>query len=237
MAKQINNQIQINLSNFLNLHQEVQFFEGNSYSSNGEKKLKILFLGKNHYLPSRYDNSIKNRREWYQNNANYFGISGKHLDYLNSKNIIQKDVINSFRNNPLEQINCFHRIYKKIGEAYLDTFYPNNKKFYDGLEEVAFSNYFLCPSEKNTKSLKNIYQIDKIYAYEYLAFIDQQLNPDYIIPLYKTIVTSFAAIKSMSGYTYNNNIYNSIENKIRILGKYTPYSFSKKELVKLLKTL
>jgi|GEM_PF-823700 hypothetical protein len=234
MAKQINNQI--NLSNFLNLHQEVQFFKGNKYSSNEGKK--ILFLGKSHYLPSRYDNRIKNKIDWYQKDANYFGINSTDLIFLNSKHIIHEDVIKSFRNNSLKQINRFHRIYKKIGEAYLEAFLPNKKvAFYDALEKIAFSNYFLRPSEKSTKSLKNIYQIDRIYAYEYLVFINQQLNPDYIIPLYETIVTSFKAIKSMSGYTYDHNIYNSIESKMKLLKKYTPYSFSKKELVKLLKTL
>ena len=112
MAKQINNQNEINLSNFLNLHQEVQFFESNRYSSNGEEKLKILFLGKNHYLPSRYDNRIKNKIDWYQKEANYFGINSTDLIFLNSKHIIQEDVIDSFRNNSFVLGTCI--IFQKV---------------------------------------------------------------------------------------------------------------------------
>lgn len=117
MAKQINNQInnQINLSNFLNLHQEVQFFEGNNYSFNEGKK--ILFLGKSHYLPPKYDNSIKNKVEWYQNDANYFCIKNNDLDYLNSKKIINEEVIDKCRNKQCCKLNKKHEIYQYIARA------------------------------------------------------------------------------------------------------------------------
>lgn len=171
MAKQINNQIK--LSNFLNLHQEVQFFKGNKYSSNEGKK--ILFLGKSHYLPSVYDKSIKKKSEWYQNDANYFGINSKHLDYLNSEKIINEEVIDKCRNKQCCKLNKKHEIYQYIARACEEAnlFSNNNQCLYEILENIAFSNYFLRPG-KEDESLKIISKEDKCYAYEYLLHLDNK---------------------------------------------------------------
>ena len=232
MAKQINNQI--NLSNFLNLHQEVQFFKGNKYSSNEGKK--ILFLGKSHYLPPRYDNSIKKKSEWYQNDANYFGINSNHLDYLNSEKIINEEVIDKCRNKQCCKLNKKHEIYQHIARACEEAnLFSNNQCLYEILGNIAFSNYFLRPA-KAEKSLINISKEDKRYAYEYLLHLDNSLTPDYIIPLYEKIVTSFDEIKTGGFYQYNSADYHRIEKKMKKLSKYYQ-SFPYKELVDLLKTL
>ena len=232
MPKQ--NNIRIDLINFLKLHKEVQFFEGNKYSSSGGKK--ILFLGKSHYLPSNYNDSIKKKREWYQKGANYFSIKPTDLTFLNSKHIIQTDIIDECRDRQCSELKEEHKIYQYIAEACKEAnIFSNSQSFYEILENITFSNYFLRPA-KSKKSLVNISKEDKCYAYEYLLYLDRCLTPDYIIPLYEKIVTSFEEIKTGGFYQVNSTDYHRIKKKIKKISKYSR-AFPYKELIDLLKTL
>jgi len=176
-------------------------FIGENYNSS---KQKILFIGESHFLPkeSYKENSLKDLSEWYKNNQDYYNFEGNAKPCLNTRNIINNDVINLDFQNPS------HSIYRNLGNVYADFFKLNGYK--ESLPNVAFYNYFLRPAEVEGGSIMNTKE-DDIFSFNHLIQIDATLKPDAIIFASKKARQAFHRVRWSSEFRVKGEV---LEEKI-----------------------
>lgn len=135
---------------------------------------KILFIGESHFLPKETYNRIEKDEilSWYKVKQEDYKFNKEEKDYINTRNIINRDVINS------EYQNKSHSIYRNLGIEYAESFGFVN--YNEALPHIAFYNYFLRPAEAEGESIINSWS-DDAYSFNHLIMIEKILKPHAII--------------------------------------------------------
>jgi hypothetical protein len=165
-------------------------FIGLNYNSNNKR---ILFIGESHFLPTETYSRIDNINLWYKKTQNEFNFSDLEESYLNTRNIISNDVIDSgYQNNS-------HSIYRNLGNEFANCF--GHGDYNDSLKYISFYNYFLRPAEGQGDSLEPSWD-DDVMSFLHLVEIDKILIPDAIIMASKKARDSFDIPRSHKKYGY-----------------------------------
>lgn len=129
---------------------------------------QVLFVGESHYLPKEFIPGM----EWYKNFLKDYDFTQDDKDYLNTRQIIERDVINSGHSYKS------HSMYRNYGNVFGNVFELGD--YNKALEHTAFYNYFLRPAETPGGSISPSWE-EKLYAFEHLLNLYSVLNPDKII--------------------------------------------------------
>lgn len=143
-------------------------FVGKNYNI-AEKK--ILFVGESHFLPETYSGVCINEK-WYKSNQKDFNFNSIEEAHLNTRNILNNDVINSGYKDPS------HSIYRNIGNVLAD--YLGHLDYNESLNYISFYNYFLRPAEEEGGSI-NVNRKDDVFSFNHLCEIENILKPNAII--------------------------------------------------------
>ena len=164
----------------------------------GKNYNQILFAGESHFLPESFNPGIT----WYSNRLNDYGFTEKQKRNLNTKAIIEEDVIRSAHKNNS------HSIYRNYGNVYGEVF--NKGDYRTALNDTAFYNYFLRPAETPGKSIHTCWN-ERIFSYNHLITLDKILKPKIIIFLSSSAFKAFHQVYySKEGHLVNKHFKNKI---------------------------
>ena len=76
----------------LELHPELETFVGDNYGKGGS--LKVLYYGESPFLPNNKGETLS-VEDWYSKTSKELGLNDKDRAWINTKEIIRNDVINS----------------------------------------------------------------------------------------------------------------------------------------------
>lgn len=144
-------------------------FVGKNYNTATKK---VLFIGESHFLPKQTYNRIDIDEFWYKTEQGYYKFTEEERDYLNTRNIINRDVINSTYQNKS------HSIYRNIGIEIAN--FLGLEDYNKALLQIAFYNYFLRPAEAEGESILDSWN-DDVYSFIHLINIEKILKPHAII--------------------------------------------------------
>ena len=152
----------------LELHPELKTFVGNNYGKTGG--IKVLYYGESHFLPNNKGETFSDE-DWYNNTPKELGLSDKDIAWINTKEIIRNDVIDS----PLKDKS--HSMYRNIGNVHGEAL--NKGDYRTALDDLSYGNYFKRPAETTGGSIK-VTEMDKEVAYDAFKKDLETLKPDKI---------------------------------------------------------
>ena len=152
----------------LELHPELETFVGNNYGKTGG--IKVLYYGESHFLPNNKGETFSDE-DWYNNTPKELGLSDKDIAWINTKEIIRNDVIDS----PLKDKS--HSMYRNIGNVHGEAL--NKGDYRTALDDLSYGNYFKRPAETTGGSIK-VTEMDKEVAYDAFKKDLETLKPDKI---------------------------------------------------------
>lgn len=152
----------------LELHPELETFVGNNYGKTGGTK--VLYYGESHFLPNNKGETFSDE-VWYNNTSKDLGLSDKDIGWINTKEIIRNDVIDS----PLKDKS--HSMYRNIGNVHGEAL--NKGDYRTALDDLSYGNYFKRPAETTGGSIK-VTEMDKEVAYDAFKKDLETLKPDKI---------------------------------------------------------
>lgn len=167
---------------FYNKHPFLVPFVGSNYGKNCPKLLVVL---ESHYLPvkSKFYEKISDKKQlladWY-NNWNLEDVEGMldedDIGYIDTKSVVEWNM----RYN-----GKFQKLFLKFLKPIYDIAVKDNKEkdrehYLETMNDIAFMNYFLRPSESNGKSIKDR-KIDRKWSFYVLNEVWMILNKPIII--------------------------------------------------------
>ena len=152
----------------LELHPELETFVGNNYGKTGG--IKVLYYGESHFLPNNKGETFSDE-DWYNNTPKELGLSDKDIAWINTKEIIRNDVIDS----PLKDKS--HSMYRNIGNVHGEAL--NKGDYRTALDDLSYGNYFKKPAGITGGSIK-VTEMDKEVAYDAFKKDLETLKPDKI---------------------------------------------------------
>ena len=153
----------------LELHPELETFVGNNYGKGGS--LKVLYYGESPFLPNNKGETLS-VEDWYSKTSKELGLNDKDRAWINTKEIIRNDVINS----PLKDKS--HSMFRNIGNVHGEAL--NKGDYRTALDDLSYGNYFKKPAGITGGSIK-VTEMDKEVAYDAFKKDLETLNPDKLV--------------------------------------------------------
>ncbi len=192
-------------------------FIGDNYNSTKHKKL--LLIGESYYLPNEttLHHSATN---WYQSNQDQ--LDEDEIEWIHCNGLLTCDWESDG-----------HHIYRELNSCLFSLGMENNKR---AIDEIAYTNYFQRPSEKEGESFKYFCtELDVKKSNEILTSVINILDPEVIIfvskyswdiggrniiSTFNNIVVDFVCHPGTGGRYWHNKEYPHNKNKfIKLLKK------------------
>ena len=153
----------------LELHPELETFVGDNYGKGGS--LKVLYYGESPFLPNNKGETLS-VEDWYSKTSKELGLNDKDRAWINTKEIIRNDVINS----PLKDKS--HSMFRNIGNVHGEAL--NKGDYRTALDDLSYGNYFKKPAGITGGSIK-VTEMDKEVAYDAFKKDLETLKPDKLV--------------------------------------------------------